>query len=902
MKDLFKSDCYSPHRFAVRGLFCAGLLGVSMAHATVLRVEIGSTRSRDAWETIVDNAVLKYASNAAILTQRERRFNPRSIFPGLPVTVMPTRNGVTTPPPGRTRGDGDPIVLQFSTDPTTQFPTDYQTFLQQVATKAQPVIDAVFGKPSNGGNVKVSNFDATIGDREALTGGYYVTDGSNQEIRFPVYADGVGYKKEVAAVNFIHCMLLATIGAKTLPGDGWQEGVVRAAVMRICRTAGALPSDLDPVSIEQVLSSSYDVGAYYDLNNQSALSGPQFIATNLRDQALPAGGSTGGLYLLRYQMAGSALQKVLVEYPGFLPEFFSRYYPAYLNFQSLGSISALGDQVITALGGPGSTLEGLTFTQWARRQRVLDPARTVGPKLLVQPFAITDGLAGSDFGVFAIQAHWFRTERNGNETLLRDTSYPIYWSPDFTRFFTAIQDDKLSIFAGYGSVVPNFPSSAFAGQPYRVSVDVPVQDSVARIYLPAGAVSQAGFGSPNTVFGCLTGIDVSATDYSVLVSFPLGDQEFPVRNGAFGGQPLPTFLDSQRSVGLIVKKSGVEVFRRTVNKGPGPLGVNLHVGGEGTVTVPSGIPRGVSLLGLIGEPFANQLPDVLNSSPLVARWDPAKAAYNRGIDFNSAGLGQGFYARSQNATPLTYDGLNPGKVSLAAACKPGWNMVCNPLSVAVSKSDLQVIVASKFPRSFDDALAAGQVGTDLFAFAQGAADPLSGIAESGTTFSESLIQPGQAFFIKVFAPEGATLLFPHTSTRTRSRESSPYGWGLDLQISRDQEQSRAILAAHPKGSRGLDRALDSELPPSQGGPQVALQGGKRLYRDVRGMNRTERFQARLEGLRVGETYRITLTELGKLPTRWVVSGPVRRTIMNRGGTLTFRASAKSMLLNIEVTK
>ena len=144
--------------------------------------------------------------------------------------------------------------------------------------------------PAVGGNVHVANFDASIGDRDAVAGGYYLPDNGSgvPEIRFPVYN-----ANETVAVNFIHCLLLAYLGPDGYAWDGFEEGLVRAVTMQVARTSSALPAGLDPGVIETVLENSYDMEGAYDWDNQRPLSGPVFIAPNLRSLPLPVSGGSG---------------------------------------------------------------------------------------------------------------------------------------------------------------------------------------------------------------------------------------------------------------------------------------------------------------------------------------------------------------------------------------------------------------------------------------------------------------------------------------------------------------------------------------------------------------------------------------------------------------------------------
>src|SRR5262249_44973252 len=152
-------------------------------------------------------------------------------------------------------------------------------------------------------------------------------------------------------VNFIHTLLLAYLGNDSYQWDAFQEGLVRAATMRIVRTPGALAAGLDPNLAELVLQNSYDVGPYYDWYNQPGLTGPTFISPNLLNVDLPPGGSVGGPYLLKYRMGGSAWLKVLAEYPSFISGLNAK---LYANPSLGGNYSGLitaGQQVINTLAG-----------------------------------------------------------------------------------------------------------------------------------------------------------------------------------------------------------------------------------------------------------------------------------------------------------------------------------------------------------------------------------------------------------------------------------------------------------------------------------------------------------------------------------------------------------------------
>jgi hypothetical protein len=889
---------------------CAAALACSGVAAT-LHVQVESTRSVDNVRRQVDEAARRFTANAALLTARERA-NRGLVGPfTLPVTVRLSTPAGPLPPPSPARGRDAHLTLAFADSGEGAFPLEYRSILEQTFSRARATMDAVFGRPLRPGVVLVRNYDAQIGDRHAIAGGLFLpNNGAGQmEIRFPVYADSFGFKPEVAAVNFVHTLLLAYIADFTLPTDGWQEGLARAAAMRVVRTPGALPATLDPVSVEQVLESSYDIGATYDWCNQPALAGPVFIAPNLRTAELPAGGSVGGLYLLRYQMAGSAFQKVLVEHPGFAARFLAAYAARTPRIRTTDGLNALAQTTLEALAGPGATVEGRRFPDWALRQHVLDGVATAGRKLLVQPFPIVEGLGGNDFGVFGVQAHWFETLVNGDERLLRDVAYPIFWSPDFTRFFPSAQEDRMDIFGAYGSVAPNFLDQ-FGGQPYRVALDLPVQDRVARVYLPAGAVATAANPVPNDLFGSMTGMEAAAT-YRITVAGPGGSAAtVPVTHGAFGANLGEAFRRAGPvTLTVIRSRAGLDatVLRRRVNKGPGALAVDLHLDAEQVWELPGGLLPGLQMIGPSVRPYRGgpmQMFGLPADRTQVARWDPLRARYEFFPGFGELSLGLGAYVRSDSSRRLTVAGWREARTPLAVALKPGWNQVVSPLGEDVLPSQVLVLTTTSLPLRYADAIGT-LLGNEFFQFTRGAPDPVSGFPETGSVIGAAQFRPGQAVWVRCFSPDGATLLFVPPARRTREAPGSggraPL-WSMRVAVAGGGESARAHVGQARGATPGFDRAWDTELPPAAGALRVSV--GPGWYRDMRGPRPSELYTVRLEGLVAGRPYTVRFEPQNGIRPRFMMRDVQGRRVRSftGAGTYTFTATGPARTLGLTVRR
>lgn len=877
----------------------AGALSPS-ANATTLTVPYTPGRNADA----VEQTVRQFTGNLAALTVREREVMAQG-GRAFPVFTMPVRVKFTGAPPRKTVQSlplrGAPgLTLQFENSGDRAFPTDYRALLTAVYASVQSRLDLVFGSPAESGTVWVRNYDADMPDRQAVAGGIYLdNNGSGQrEIRFPIYQDGVGIKPEVAAVNFVHTLLLAYMGSKQLPYDGWDEGLVRAATMRVCRTPGALPGTLDSVAVEQILQSSYDLGSYYDWNNQPALSNPTFVAPNLVNTQLPLGGSVGGLYLLRYLMAGSAFQKVLVEYPSFANSLLASYYANTSSYQSASQLMGLA-QTLTSSG-----VEGEAFTTWAPKQFILDPSLSPGLKLQVQPFPILVGLGGNDFGVFAIQAHYFETLPNGNENLLAGTSYPIFWSTDFTRFFGSGQDDRIDIVQAYGNVVPNFPGTPTAGQPYRVTVDVPLQDQLGRVSLPAGAIATAASPDPKDVYGTITGVAAaSGQTFSVEVQYGSTVHVIPVTNFAFGGAITDTAFEGSLPLTVRLKRTTGQgtttILTRRVNKGPGDIGLVLDVGPRTSFDL--FLQQGVQMVGFPIQPRDSRLDQALNlteNATLGSRWNPVNARFDFFPRSGSLQQGHAYFVRHENGGTISVPGYQASEQPVSVALRQGWNMVCNPLGNNVGRLELTFVADTGFPKSYDEAVG-DLIGSDIFKFVPGASDNITGMPEAGSFSSVTSLQAGEPFFIKVLSATGATLVFGGNGSGNRSTPVVPKYWNIGLSLTGGGDRATAVFGQRQGATNQLDRAFDIEAPPGSTGLGIKVNEG--LYRATKAFGNPATWTINLSNLKPGQSYSLAMTRETHRPSSFFLRDLARPVFRTYSGSsvYTFTATSTTRTLLID---
>ncbi len=574
----------------------------------------------------------------------------------------------------------------------------------------------------------------------------------------------------------------------------------------------------------------------------------------------------GGLYLLRYQMAGSAWQKAVVENPGFIAELNRRVRLEPTSVSDVPRLVELGQAALDTVKGTSvARLEGLPFSDWFQRQHALSTALVLGPKLLVQPTPIPPEAGTGDFGVFDVAAHAFFTQPGGNETLAAGTAYPIFWDFDFNRITPSAQDTVLRLAGGYDSVTPNFPD-LYAGQPYRMAIDVPFGAQMARALVPAGAVATGANPETNDLFGTVSGAAPGAT-LKVRVVYGSTTFDLPVANGAFGGDaPTAAFLRDQRLRVDVVRLDGsteTVALRRWVNKGVGPLGVDLRLGADATHSLD--LPLGLSAFALPLEPFESS-PSALLAVPaeqlLLAAYDPLLPGYGLFPDTGSVVEGRGFLTRSAATRSVPVKGRLAKNVRVAVSLAPGWNLVANPLNESVPVSRVQVVRAAGDPKAFNEARGL-EIGLDFFGFIRGAPDPATGAPETGGWVAATSFEPGQAYFVRVLVPEGASLVFaPASDARSRSSAPAPTsdGWRVRATLV-GGGRSQAVIGQSSTATSGFDAREDSPIAPPFAGPLIQVLNDTRLYRDVRRYGRTERYTLGLSGLTPGRSYRVDLERM-----------------------------------------
>jgi len=252
----------------------------------------------------------------------------------------------------------------------------------------------------------------------------------------------------------------------------------------------------------------------YELLNQPALGNSTIF---------PPSGYTA-MSVWRIGMAQAAWLKVLAQYPNFFRDFNGLYYAAFdpqRNPPLAGDVAALVQIAQTA----APSIEGLTFSDWFRRQHVLDTSVSIGEKLYFASVPL--------YTEVALELDYYRTLRSGDEVPMDGTATLDYIGWDGTLYFPH-EGGAVPVTDGQGFLPQNFLSE---GGAQRITIDASLNQKEARTYFP---YMVRGPGNESEIFGVALGADYG----SVSVTLAGGREgSAPVFQGAYGldaGSPLQT--------------------------------------------------------------------------------------------------------------------------------------------------------------------------------------------------------------------------------------------------------------------------------------------------------------------------------------------------------------------------
>jgi len=324
----------------------------------------------------------------------------------------------------------------------------------------------------------------------------------------------------------VHELNHATRDGHILTNRVWEEGMARAGekeVMRLLRLQGIEEPGYDT-------NHAYGYDIYYEQNNVPTVGVP-----NGNIYAEP------GLTLLRYEQAGYAFTKVLIENPQFLSQFDAKVFT-----HAGGNISQ--SELVAMAAEVQPVVEGSPLASWVAKQHIFDTNQQEGCYGFERINQFTVDLYCTDqYGGVAMQA--------GDKVAMKIVA------PNKEVLFR-----EVGITTAYGWFTFEPVLDAGVG---RIKV-------VATAKTPTGKVKAATFyrqtGSEKGVFGVITNANV----YSGIVSFSSPSGKFPpfsvsVTNGAFNAEGLESLRGQ-----FVAKFSGEGmVAEATRNKDAAPYSLLL---------------------------------------------------------------------------------------------------------------------------------------------------------------------------------------------------------------------------------------------------------------------------------------------------------------------------------------
>ncbi|MCX7993075.1 MAG: hypothetical protein N2651_05355 [Fimbriimonadales bacterium] len=785
-------------------------------------------------------------------------------LPILHTVVLRRRGELILPTRSRSDGLGNGTLTFQVVDGNNPFPSAYKALLQTVLNAVPALVEAEYGKPARTLTIQVVNYDDEIGDRDAVVGGIY--DMSNNRFLFPIYN-----AREAAAVNLLNLVVRAFHADVAPFYDAWEEGFARAVTTRIARSAAfrALAGQ-NPDFIDQTLDNTYDARPYYDAWNQPTLGSPSFIAPSLRQPPI-AGGTTGGLWLVRYMMAGSVWLKVATEYPSFFREFNQRYYQNYspsLRGDSTALLNLAKQALVALSGNPNPTVEGVPFDQWVRRQHILDTSVTYGRKLHAQVFPYASGLQPDEQAVFTVFLTYFQTTRVGNswdEALLNGTCYPIYWNYDFNRLTLSPQYERVDIRVGTGAVVPSFVGSETANQ--RLTVDFSVGTEGVRIHYPSSKVQGTSF--RNNFFGVVFGLE----NGTVEIQIGSETSTAPVQRGAFGATFSASTLSRERAALLrFFNAQGAEVGVWRTNTGVGFHYVQAYLNAAAS-SFNLNRPAGLHMISLPLRPYETDMAKLLNipaNQIRLAQWRQEQFNYVYYPATPPPAPGIGYFLQLSSPINITVQGESaPTDRPFAIALQPGWNLVGVPFNQIVPVGSLQVIHQFNSPVSWETA-------TESI----GGEPPLVGsrvwtLGAFGTYVQATQLEPGRAYWIRVLRPEGVTLLVPPpigSAGRSRAAYDEPT-WAMEL-ILQSPVGGGVVTLGLENDARARSYTYNHEAPPALPGMSafgVLTENGRLLAQSIKPNGGKQEWTLRVAPAEPNREHTLTWRIPSDTPRRWRVS-------------------------------
>ena len=721
---------------------------------------------------------------------------------------------------------------------TAQEEQEFRDFLNQ----AIPVVEGIYGLPAQSRTITIrieKNLAQALGQlgqstAREIEGGFYNV--STDEILIPPLLFG---NFQADALNLLHLIIHAFHGSLMFSFDAWEEGWAQAVALIAFMQ---LFEDFDP------RDDPFYFIQTYDMNNQPALGNSTFYPPTGFDGVTP----------WRIGMSLSAWLKVYVENPNFFTQFNSVYYQQFNPNDAVplsGNVPALKQIAM----GIVSTVEGLTFTDWYRRQHVLDTSISLGNKLYAfnLPFP-------TDISIIIALYH-YRTEVNGDETPLQATAQLCYSNdevlcdpddPDSGLF--AEEGNEADIVDGIGAIAPQFFNIGGAN---RITIDIFAEDSFRRITFPYGV--SGDIGSNNQLFGAVLDSD----EGEISVTIPgLETQMTQVSRGVFNfGSDVGLRQPTQMTIQFTPTEGKSVTVVRNVGWG---FYATIFSAPFDVVTLSHTFSAGFNMMSIPLTPVLSDEADALGiprNRLLLARFKPDLPGENKYEIYPNLsqplGPGVGAWLRLEQDTLISVQGVPlPNFEDGVVPLLRGFNQVGVPHNKTYTVSELRVNYRNEQGEqnaTIDQAVAAGVLSQGIWGYSQ---------ADGFTLLNnQSLVEPFRSYFVRS-KQDGVSLIFAapaplaqrvlgnweigklgNVAKRSRtkktgsgSKKGSVIEWRVKLSalsaVARDRDNGFGVAQG---ATRGFDNVHDIVQPPEIGQfvslsfPFRAASVSERLAYDIR---------------------------------------------------------------------